>query len=164
MEHTLLDREPAFVPHLRCKGVSVESVWVPCCPDSASNDRDDVAAVPTNIGVTSSSPKLSCQLWMRRRRLLRAAKEKVNNIALPQSGFGAQKARGRVGTRKGEEKSRRRLHWTKRQTTTTQEGHWTSRRRASSEKAQPNHQMGEDKRDKSSVMKKEDKKSSARRR
>ena len=163
MEHTLLDSEPAFVPHLRCKGVSVESVWVPCCPDSAPDDRDDVAAVSPDIGVTFSSLELSCQRWTRRRRLLRAAKEKVN-IALPQSGFGAQKARGRVGTRKGEEKSRRRLHWTKRQTTTTQDGHWTSRRRASSEKAQPNHQTGEDKRDKSSVMKKEDKKSSAMRR
>ena len=83
MEHTLLDSEPAFVPHLRCKGVSVESVWVPCCPDSAPDDRDDVAAVSPNIGVTFSSLELSCQRWTRRRRLLRAAKEKVN-IALPQ--------------------------------------------------------------------------------
>ena len=58
-----------------CKGGFVVFFWVPCCPDSAPDDRDNVAAVSTDIGVTFSSLKLSCQRWTRRRRLLRAAKE-----------------------------------------------------------------------------------------
>ena len=76
VDYTLLPSEQAFVPHLSCKGVFVVVSVFLVVPDSVPDDRDDVAAVSLDIGVTSSSLELSCQRRTRRRRLLKAAKEK----------------------------------------------------------------------------------------
>ena len=98
-----------------CKGGFVVFVWVPCCPDSAPDDRDNVAAVSTDIGVTFSSLELSCQRWTRRRRLLRAAKEKSKHRAST-IWFRSRRRVEESGQGKEEEKSREKnIWWTKRQ-------------------------------------------------
>ena len=87
---------------------------VPCCLDSAPDNRDSVAAASSSIGVTFSSLELSCRLRTHRRRLAKAAKKNWQNRTSTiwfWSSEGAWKSRDKD---RGRDEPRG-LHWTRRQ-------------------------------------------------